>query len=131
MENVLRQVRERMQVDPVTNIESNTESLSTSKTDGIKQSFPQWLASIVGAQQMWSEIRNMKGEGGGMGVHDKLAFEFFFEERVWQMVSMIDQFDLHKISKEVVMRVEEKMRGEETNSYEIIDFIQALGTVMQ
>jgi hypothetical protein len=84
----------------------------------------------VGAQQMWSEIRNMKGEGGGMGVHDKLAFEFFFEERVWQMVSMIDQFDMHKISKEVLMRVEEKMRGEETNSYEVIDFIQALGTVM-
>ncbi len=35
---------------------------------------------------MWSEIRNMKGPGE----HDKLAFEFFFEEKAWQMVSMID-----------------------------------------
>jgi hypothetical protein len=87
----------------------------------------------VGAQQMWSEIRNMKGDGGvvGMGVHDKLAFEFFFEERVWQMVSMIDQFDLQKISKEVVKIVEEKMRSEESNSFEVIDFVQALGTVLQ
>jgi hypothetical protein len=77
----------------------------------------------VGAQQMWSEIRNMKSSGSPAGVQDKLAFEFFFEERVWQMVSMIDQFDLNKISKEVVKRVEEKIRNEESNSYEIVDFI--------
>jgi hypothetical protein len=76
----------------------------------------------VGAQQMWSEIRNMKSSSSP-GVHDKLAFEFFFEERVWQMVSMIDQFDLNKISKEVVKRVEEKIRNEESNSYEVVDFI--------
>jgi hypothetical protein len=76
----------------------------------------------VGAQQMWSEIRNMKSSGSP-GVQDKLAFEFFFEERVWQMVSMIDQFDLNKISKEVVKRVEEKIRNEESNSYEVVDFI--------
>jgi hypothetical protein len=37
----------------------------------------------------------MKSGGSPAGVHDKLAFEFFFEERVWQMVSMIDQFDLN------------------------------------
>jgi hypothetical protein len=72
---------------------------------------------------MWSEIRNMKSSGSSPGVNDKLAFEFFFEERVWQMVSMIDQFDLSKISKEVVKRVEEKIRSEESNSYEVIDFI--------
>jgi hypothetical protein len=77
----------------------------------------------VGAQQMWSEIRNMKSSGSPAGVQDKLAFEFFFEERVWQMVSMIDQFDLNKISKEVVKRVEEKIRSEESNSYEVVDFI--------
>jgi hypothetical protein len=76
----------------------------------------------VGAQQMWSEIRNMKSSCSP-GVQDKLAFEFFFEERVWQMVSMIDQFDLNKISKEVVKRVEEKIRSEESNSYEVVDFI--------
>jgi len=46
---------------------------------------------------MWSEIKGSTGEN-----NDKLAFEFFFEEKVWQMVSMIDQFDLKTISKEVI-----------------------------
>lgn len=71
----------------------------------------------VGAQQMWSEIRNMKKDGERQGVHDQLAFEFFFEEKVWQMISMIDQFDLHKISKEVIIIIEEKMRSQDDNTY--------------
>ena len=77
---------------------------------------------------MWSEIKNMKGGPGG---HDKLAFEFFFEEKVWQMVSMIDQFDLHNISKEVVKILEDKLKFEENTSYEVIDFISALWKVLQ
>ncbi len=46
MENVLRQVRERMQVDPVTLIEAKKESLINKKDELIKQSFPQWLAQM-------------------------------------------------------------------------------------
>lgn len=60
-----------------------------------------------------------------------MAFEFFFEEKVWQMVSMIDQFDLHNISKEVVKILEDKLKFEENTSYEVIDFISALWKVLQ
>ena len=35
---------------------------------------------------MWSEIKKQKK----VGDHDSVAFEFFFEERIWHMVSMID-----------------------------------------
>ena len=40
MENVLRQVRERMQVDPVTLIEAKKEIIGGRKDEGISQTFP-------------------------------------------------------------------------------------------
>ncbi len=75
---------------------------------------------------MWSEIKGSASEN-----NDKLAFEFFFEEKVWQMVSMIDQFDLKTISKEVISKIEAKFLSDNTLSYEIIDYIYALWSVLK
>ena len=74
---------------------------------------------------MWSEIKGSTGEN-----NDKLAFEFFFEEKVWQMVSMIDQFDLKTISKEVISQIDAKFLSDNTLSFEIIDYIHALWSVL-
>ena len=53
---------------------------------------------------MWSEIKKQKK----VGDHDSVAFEFFFEERIWHMVSMIDQFDLRTISDGVIKSLQSK-----------------------
>jgi hypothetical protein len=56
----------------------------------------------IGLQQMWGELKK-KGKNP-----DSLAFDFNFEERTWQMISMLDKFNINRISSKVERKL--KMR---------------------
>lgn len=79
IENVMVDVRERMQVDPVTRIEAKKESYLK---------FTPWLASIVGKQISLKAIPSSDS-----------VIDFIWIERAWEIAGK--KLDLSKISKKL------------------------------
>lgn len=57
---------------------------------------------------MWSELRKKENDMH-QSSKDNLAFEFFFEERVWHLASLIKTFKLDKLQKRVQARMHNRM----------------------
>ncbi|CDW83566.1 UNKNOWN [Stylonychia lemnae] len=116
MENVLRQVQQRMQVDPISLIERQKQSYGEPNKE--VQSFSQWLAYIIGLQLMWSEIRKREMDFKQQS-RERLAFDFQFEEKMWKLASCVDNFELKEFPAKIVEGIANRVRLREFNRREL------------
>ena len=58
---------------------------------------------------MWSELRKKELNSMDQNSRDRLAFEFFFEERVWYLSSVLKNFKLEKLQPKVVLKMQARL----------------------
>ena len=58
---------------------------------------------------MWSELRKKELNSMDQNSRDRLAFEFFFEERVWYLSSVLKNFKLEKLQPKVMLKMQARL----------------------
>lgn len=54
-------------------------------------------------------------------MRDRLAFEFFFEERVWYLASVLKNFKLDKLQPKIVLKMQARLGVKVANRKKVIE----------
>ncbi|CDW83446.1 UNKNOWN [Stylonychia lemnae] len=99
IELILRQVRIKMEVDPISKIE-RAKMCYRDKFSG--QSFSRWLALLISLQMTWTRLKKkLKGE--------KDPFIYLYEEKLWFIAANVDTFCQDSLNRLVKDKYMEKM----------------------
>eukprot|EP00347_Sterkiella_histriomuscorum_P000835 403374334 len=100
IELVLRQVRNRMKVDPISKIEKQKVQYSTDQNG---QNFSRWLALIICLQMTWTRLKKQF-----KGLTD--PFIYLYEERLWFIAATMDTFSGEQVNRIVSSKYNFKMQ---------------------
>lgn len=105
IELVLRQIRNKMLVDPVSKIEKIKMMYNEDK-DAF--AFGTWLGLIIGMQMIWTRLkRTLKQQ--------KNAFAYLYEERLWYIAVTLTHFNPKKFNKQVKELYSKKLKARYEN----------------